>query len=76
MSADDLARYLGLKEFDGRLCMFEAVSAYDGWVDQPQLIYTLLKLVLHKDEVAQNPIKILLLINCLDNGYGWHSLDK
>ncbi|XP_017700590.2 ADP-ribosylation factor-related protein 1-like isoform X2 [Phoenix dactylifera] len=30
VSAEELARYLDLKELDGRLCMFEAVSAYDG----------------------------------------------
>ncbi|KAG1359217.1 ADP-ribosylation factor-related protein 1 [Cocos nucifera] len=30
VSAEELARYLDLKELDGRLCMFQAVSAYDG----------------------------------------------
>ena len=30
VSVEELARYLDLKELDGRLCMFQAVSAYDG----------------------------------------------
>ncbi|KAK9178767.1 hypothetical protein WN943_027960 [Citrus x changshan-huyou] len=31
VSADELARYLDLKKLDERVCMFEAVSGYDGF---------------------------------------------
>lgn len=33
VTAEELARYLDLKELDERLYMFVAVSAYDGWVE-------------------------------------------
>lgn len=37
MSAEEVARYLDLKELDERLHMFEAVSAYDGYVCVEQI---------------------------------------
>ena len=32
VSAEELSRYLDLKKLDERVCMFEAVSGYDGYV--------------------------------------------
>ena len=34
VSAEELARYLDLKKLDERLYMFEAVSAFEGWVEK------------------------------------------
>ena len=39
VTAEELARYLDLKELDERLYLFEAVSAYDGYVDWSENLF-------------------------------------